>query len=551
MKAHLTFLLPNLAKLESDGTHYTATANFIIMLFWSPWGALSRGGSPIKLTFITLVLIAALASMISMKEKVKQATTESSVPLSLAERFVIEGKSASATQNTRRAQENKRKDRKRTAADNGRQGNMITNAAMAGNGEDCTSYFCQKKLSDSCLLEYKVNMVVPATISMVLVCDGSRWLGIGFSESGKMMQSEAVLGSPTGSIPQKYSLGGYDQYAVVPMEEKAQTLTDASINYYDADDVTVLKFTKVMNEHGEIEIKPGKNTFLFAKGIFEDLNYHQERDTFELLLPNFDDIVEIAPPLAVDGEEEFFSPPVDDGEEESSEKKRKNRDKDTEEEEEEGLSTSVNEPQDSKRKQQTKEDDDSQPSSEKQSQESQNKNKQQGRGEGKLTIAERFAARGPIELRPLKEMRPQLSPPAPAIENIFPYPFPDIRFMPWERLSSQTKEIMTDNFGYSKRDWPSLGQNENERMICSQLTDTQRQAMQLLGWNCDMWNCFINHYKSFDTVQLEEHGLLGHVDVVRNAWIKPYNQLTEEELTSATRLCFTELMWDYGFIGGS
>ena len=514
------------------------------MMFWSPWGALSRGGTPVKLTFITLVLIAALASMISMKEKDKQATAESSVPLSLAEQFVNEGKSASATQNTRRAQENKRKDRKRTAADNGGQGNMIT---MAANGDDCTSYFCQKKLSDSCLLEYKVNIVVPATISMVLVCDGSRWVGIGFSESGKMMQSEAVLGSPTGSVPQKYSLGGYDQSAVVPMEEKAQTLIDASINYYDADDVTVLKFTKVLNEHGEIEIKPGRNTFLFAKGIFEDLNYHQERDTFELVLPNFDDIVEMAPPLAVDGEEEFFSPAAD-GEEESSEKKRKNRDKDTEEKEED-LSSSVNEPQDSKRKQQTKEDDDSQLSSEKQSQES--KNKQQGRGEGKLTIAERFAARGPIELRPLKEMRPQLSPPAPTIENIFPYPFPDIRFMPWERISPQTKEIMTENFGYSKRDWPSLGQNENERMICSQLTDTQRQAMQLLGWNCDMWNCFINHYKSFDTVQLEEHGLLGHVDVVRNAWIKPYNQLTEEELTSATRLCFTEVMWDYGYIGGS
>ena len=516
------------------------------MMFWSPWGALSRGGTPVKLTFITLVLIAALASMISMKEKDKHATTESrqrSIS-SLAERFVNEGKSASATQNTRRAQENKRKDRKRAAADNGGQGNMIT---MAANEEDCTSYFCQKKLSDSCLLEYKVNMVVPATISMVLVCDGSRWLGIGFSESGKMMQSEAVLGSPTGSVPQKYSLGGYDQSAVVPMDEKAQTLIDASINYYDADDVTVLKFTKVLNEHGEIEIKPGKNTFLFAKGIFEDLNYHQERDTFELVLPNFDDIVEMAPPLAVDGEEEFFSPPVD-GEGESSEKKRKNRDKDTEEKEEDSNS-SVNEPQDSKRKQQTKEDDDSQLSSEKQSQES--KNKQQGLGEGKLTIAERFAARGPIELRPLKDMRPQLSPPAPTIENSFPYPFPDIRFMPWERLSSQTKEIMTDNFGYSKRDWPSLGQNENERMVCSQLTDTQRQAMQLLGWNCDMWNCFINHYKSFDTVQLEEHGLLGHVDVVRNAWIKPYNQLTEEELTSATRLCFTELMWDYGYIGGS
>ena len=93
--------------------------------------------------------------------------------------------------------------------------------------------------------------------------------------------------------------------------------------------------------------------------------------------------------------------------------------------------------------------------------------------------------------------------------------------------------------------------NENERKECSQLTDTQRQAIQLLGWDCDVWDCYINHYKSYSAKQLEKHKLGGHVDVVRSAWVELWVNLSEVELESATRLCFTETSWDYGYIGSN
>lgn len=485
------------------------------MMMWSPWATLSRGGIAVKATFVTLVLIAALASTFVDKEEVVESSYESGVK-SLAERFVNEAsiptqkKQEMAPEQLRRLQENKRKDRKRATEDGQ---SMVTNSGTA-NTVDCTTQFCQKQLSDACLVEYKVNSVVPPTITMVLVCEGSRWVGIGFSESGKMMYSDAVLGIPGRTTPEKYRLGGYDKSTVAPMEKERQTLIDASVEYYDADDVTVLKFTKIMKEDGEIEIKPGRNTFLYAKGIFEDLNYHQERDLFELTIPGVDVVLEVVPPA--------------DGEEESSEKKKKDRDK-NEEADETAVDSSEEESQESKR---------------------QESKKKQGNGDGKATIAEQFASLGPIQLRPLKELRPQLSPPIQAGDE-FPYPYPKIRYTAWESLSSHTKEIMTENFGYNFENWNALGQNDHERMMCSQLTDTQRQAMQLLGWNCDVWDCFINHYKSYNAMQLEENDLIRHVDLVRSAWVKLWVDLTEQELQSAARLCFTEVAWDVGYIGAT
>ena len=471
------------------------------MTLWSPWATLSREGMAVKATFVTVVLLAAATSFLDHKV----ATNESNM-LSLAEQFVNEASmpvqkehEMTTSAQLRRLEENKRKDRKRAS--------METYAAAA---EDCTSHFCQKQLSDACLVQYKVNNVVPSTITMVLVCEGSRWVGIGFSESGNMMNSDAVIGSPAGSVAEKYRLGGYDQSSVVAMEKRRQTLIDASVKYDDADDVTVLKFTKIMKEEGEVEIKPGKNTFLYAKGIFEDLNYHQERDLFELTIPEVN-------AAAVDGEEE------------SSEKKRKDRDKVKKDDDsaEDSSAAEVKQPQESKRK--------------------------QAKTNGGQTLAEQFAKLGPIQLRPLKDLRPQFSPPVPAGDSNddFPYPYPKVRFIEWGSLSPQTREIMMENFGYSKGNWNALGQNENERKTCSDLTDRQRQAIQLLGWNCDVWDCFINHYKSYDANQLEENKLIEHVDVVRSAWVKLWADLSELELQSATRLCFTETTWDVGYLGSS
>jgi hypothetical protein len=66
------------------------------------------------------------------------------------------------------------------------------------------------------------------------------------------------------------------------MPESAQTLTDASIDVKDGQ--TIMKFTKIMKEAGEIEITPRENIFLGAYGSSDVLGYHPGRSIFDLNL---------------------------------------------------------------------------------------------------------------------------------------------------------------------------------------------------------------------------------------------------------------------------
>jgi hypothetical protein len=45
---------------------------------------------------------------------------------------------------------------------------------------------------------------------------------------------------------------------------------------------TVMKFTKIMNEEDEIEIREGENYFLFARGMTSTLGYHSNRHSKSL-----------------------------------------------------------------------------------------------------------------------------------------------------------------------------------------------------------------------------------------------------------------------------
>jgi len=156
-------------------------------------------------------------------------------------------------------------------------------------GKDCTKEMCEYQLSANYLLMYQLNVPEDTTldvcegcsISMELIYDGEAWVGIGFSTSGGMIGSEAVLGSAS-LAPQKYNLGAYDVSGVQPMPENQQTLTSSSVEVKDGQ--TIMKFTKIMKEAGEIEISTAGNTFLWAYGSSDALSIHEAKAAFELNL---------------------------------------------------------------------------------------------------------------------------------------------------------------------------------------------------------------------------------------------------------------------------
>jgi hypothetical protein len=75
--------------------------------------------------------------------------------------------------------------------------------------------------------------------------------------------------------------------AITPLPESQQTLTNASIKIgKTAEGIkTVMKFTKLLKEQGEIEVYTGGNTFIWAHGSDEEnFGYHAARGVLELNL---------------------------------------------------------------------------------------------------------------------------------------------------------------------------------------------------------------------------------------------------------------------------
>lgn len=101
-----------------------------------------------------------------------------------------------------------------------------------------------------------------------------------------MNGSSVVIGSVASSDdipvnPGKYNLGGPAQSFITPMD--SQTLLDDSIVQNSSH--TVLTFTKLLEEEGELSIKAnGVNTFIVAHGFTNTFAYHEGRTSFQLSL---------------------------------------------------------------------------------------------------------------------------------------------------------------------------------------------------------------------------------------------------------------------------
>ena len=171
--------------------------------------------------------------------------------------------------------------------------NLLPGAEPGLEAEDCTRALCENQLSPDLLLRYQIN--VPdgtspdacngCTLTVELIYEEEAWVALAFTTTGGMIGSEAVIGVPAGagSVPLKYTLGGYTALAVQPMPESQQTLSTASVEVLDGR--TVMRFTKIMKEPDEIEITMGENLFLWAHGSDSTLGYHgPTKASFELNL---------------------------------------------------------------------------------------------------------------------------------------------------------------------------------------------------------------------------------------------------------------------------
>lgn len=118
----------------------------------------------------------------------------------------------------------------------------------------------------------------------------------------------------------------------------------------------------------------------------------------------------------------------------------------------------------------------------------------EGRNEGE-TIAKTLARmkmklRHPVNKQTMK-MRSHSLNTEENTDNVFPYRYPKIRYVQWNELSAETKEIVEEAFGYDEGSWNDISHDiESEQF--SKLSDDHQKSALLLGIDENVWDCFIN-----------------------------------------------------------
>jgi len=156
---------------------------------------------------------------------------------------------------------------------------------VPGEGLICAKdYLTKTQLSPKLSLEYTVHQpddTLPDknTLRARLTFLGKGWVGFGISPEGNMNENDAIIGVPGGTVV-KYHLASF---TASPISKDRQTLEDFSIE--QDSEKTVLTFSKLLQEEGEVAINPnGSNKFIWAYGSSNTLGHHQDRGSVDLPL---------------------------------------------------------------------------------------------------------------------------------------------------------------------------------------------------------------------------------------------------------------------------
>ena len=141
--------------------------------------------------------------------------------------------------------------------------------------------------------------------------------------------------------------------------------------------------------------------------------------------------------------------------------------------------------------------------------------------------------------------------------NNGPFAMPKVkqRYVEWDNLSSDMKRIASDSLRYDESKWNNLGTAKIESQSWEQLTEHQKSDAIALGFYQRTWDCFHNHYRSYEWGDLERDTrdalqVLGWNEISWNNDEEPqsydneWSRLSENEQSVALVLCFFEDNWD-------
>lgn len=144
-----------------------------------------------------------------------------------------------------------------------------------------------------------------------------------------------------------------------------------------------------------------------------------------------------------------------------------------------------------------------------------------------------------------------------ASEQSFPYARPEFRYTPFESLDQTSQNIALAKLGYTPQTWNVHRLASIERRGWDALTSDQLDGADQLGFTENTWDCFVNHYESYDWETIVDKGVHMHYEELgwnENNWNgagespdtegKWWEQLSKVQQEAAGQLCFFEDNWN-------
>jgi hypothetical protein len=132
-------------------------------------------------------------------------------------------------------------------------------------------------------------------VQMRVVYNGLGWIGIGVSDAGEMIGSNAIVGEPDLNTVTKYDMVAKDVEQITGADAPAATLSETNIQQDVDAGTTTMEFVKLLDESDisptQIPLAPsGNSQFIYAYSVSNTFNYHGDtRGEFLLDLGKCDD----------------------------------------------------------------------------------------------------------------------------------------------------------------------------------------------------------------------------------------------------------------------
>mmetsp|Transcript_20892 Transcript_20892/g.45291 ORF Transcript_20892/g.45291 Transcript_20892/m.45291 type:complete len:652 (+) Transcript_20892:286-2241(+) len=140
----------------------------------------------------------------------------------------------------------------------------------------------------------------------------------------------------------------------------------------------------------------------------------------------------------------------------------------------------------------------------------------------------------------------------------FPYLLPAIRYQPFSQLDESSQTIAKSQLHYTPVTWDVHEFAPIEEKGWRELDPDEKDGALRLGFDRDMWDCFIDHYTSFFWDELNEMSdvkrHLKDLGWTRDNWgsrlgnpvyeTKWWHQLTNDERLAASGICYFEENWN-------